>query len=361
MIADRKNDHVNRALEQQRAGGRGNDFDAVAFVHHALAGIDNADISLDTLLAGMHWKTPFFINGMTGGSELTGAINRELAIAARETGIPIASGSMSAYFKNETTADTFRVLRRENPSGVVMANVNANATVDLAKRAVDLLEANALQIHLNSVQEIVMPEGDRSFGSWPRQIELIVSALEVPVIVKEVGFGLSRKTVESLRAAGVSVADVGGRGGTNFADIENSRRQSADYSFITGWGQSATACLLDSYGIGGIQLAASGGVRSPLDVARGLALGASAVGVAGCFLEALATHGTEALIAMIRTWDEQLRQIMTVLGVRTPDEFTNCDLLLTAPLETYCGLRNIAAETFSRRSETNAAETLRTA
>ncbi|MGV0816084.1 type 2 isopentenyl-diphosphate Delta-isomerase [Mycolicibacterium boenickei] len=350
MIADRKNEHVSLALNQHNRGPLANDFDAVTFIHHALDGLGAGEVSLGADFAGLSAQVPIFINAMTGGSEETGILNRQLAIAARETGLPIAAGSMSAYFSDCRSAETYRVLRQENPSGIVMANINATTPVDLARRAVDLLEANALQIHLNSVQEIVMPEGDRSFGSWPRRIEQIVAAIEVPVVVKEVGFGLSRRTVEWLRDAGVAAADVGGTGGTNFARIENSRRASMDYSFITGWGQSTAACLLDAAGVTGIDLVGSGGVRSPLDVARGLALGASTVGVAGYFLKILIACGTEALISTIRTWTEQLCQIMTVLGVRSPADFANTDLLVTGELEAYCRLRRIDPAAYSARS-----------
>lgn len=350
MIGNRKDDHIRLAVEQQSHGTRTNDFDSVAFVHHALAGIDRDDVTLATEFAGNHWSTPLFVNGMTGGSERAGAVNRELAVAARETGTPIACGSMSAYLKDASVADTYRVLRRMNPHGFVMANVNATATVEQACRAVDLLEADALQIHLNAVQEIVMPEGDRSFVGWQRQVEQITTAVEIPVIVKEVGFGLSRQTVLWLRDAGVAVADVGGRGGTNFARIENSRRGRGDYSFIEEWGQSTASCLLDVDDVTGIDIFASGGIRSPLDVARALALGAAATGVAGRFLHTLIEEGTEALVAMIRNWLEQLRQMMAVLGAATPAELLGCDLLITDGLESFCRIRDIDPCSYATRS-----------
>ncbi|MGW5636047.1 hypothetical protein ACWEWQ_14540, partial [Streptomyces sp. NPDC003832] len=166
MIAQRKDDHVRLAAEQQQQHGGHNEFDQVSFVHHALAGLDRTEVSSAVAFAGLTWPVPLYINAMTGGSERTGRINRDLGIAARETGVPIASGSMSAYFKDPDCAGTFSVLREENPDGFVIANVNANASVEQARRAVDLLRADALQIHVNTVQETVMPEGDRSFAAW---------------------------------------------------------------------------------------------------------------------------------------------------------------------------------------------------
>ncbi|MBP2478557.1 isopentenyl-diphosphate delta-isomerase [Crossiella equi] len=346
MISDRKDDHVRLAVEHHRSGGH-NEFDDVSFLHHALAGTDREEVSLATGFADLHWQVPLYINAMTGGSAKTGEINRSLAIAARETGLPLASGSMSAYLKDPATADSFRVLRQENPTGFVLANVNPNATVEQARRAVDLVRADALQIHLNTAQEIVMPEGDRSFSAWGRRIGEIVEGVDVPVFVKEVGFGLSRETVVTLAKLGVTVADVGGRGGTNFAQIENSRRTGRDYDFITGWGQSTPACLLDASDVG-LPLFASGGVRHPLDVVRALTIGASAVGVAGTFLKTVLDGGPDALIAQITSWLDQITSIMTMLGARTVQDLSRCEVRIRGELREFCVDRGIDVRRFAR-------------
>ncbi len=176
MISDRKDDHVRHAVEQQRQRPPDNDFDQVRFLHHALAGIDADQVDLRVQVAGMTWPVPLYINAMTGGSHNTGQINRQLAIAARKTGLPIATGSMSACLRDPALAWTYRVLREENPDGIVIANINASTSPEQAHQAVDLLEADALQIHLNAAQEIVMPEGDRGSAHWPRQITRIADA-----------------------------------------------------------------------------------------------------------------------------------------------------------------------------------------
>ncbi|WP_086809186.1 type 2 isopentenyl-diphosphate Delta-isomerase [Streptomyces reticuliscabiei] len=346
MISDRKDDHVRLAVEHHQSGGH-NEFDDVTFIHHALAGIDRADVSLTTRFAGIDWGVPLYINAMTGGSDRTGDINRDLAIAARETGVPLASGSMSPFLKDVSTANTFSVLRDQNPDGFVIANVNATTTVAQAQQAIDLLRADALQIHINAVQETVMPEGDRSFAAWGPRIEEIVAGVDVPVFVKEVGFGLSRQTIRHLRKFGVSVADVGGRGGTNFARIENSRRAGGDYDFVAGWGQSTPACLLDGSDVG-LPLFASGGVRHPLDVVRGLTLGASAVGVAGTFLKTVLDGGPKALITQITTWLDQIESIMTMLGARTPADLSHCEVRIHGELREFCSDRGIDVYRFAR-------------
>ncbi|WP_327180558.1 type 2 isopentenyl-diphosphate Delta-isomerase [Streptomyces sp. NBC_01334] len=347
--AQRKDDHVRLAMEQQHLHSGRNQFDEVSFVHHALAGIDRPDVSLATTFAGITWQAPLYINAMTGGSVKTGAINRDLAVAARESGVAIASGSMHAYFKDPSCAGTFRVLREENPDGFVMANVNATASADNARRAVDLIEADALQIHLNTAQETPMPEGDRSFGSWAAQIERIAAAVDVPVIVKEVGNGLSRQTILALPNLGVRAADVSGRGGTDFARIENGRRELADYAYLHDWGQSTAACLLDAQDVG-FPLLASGGVRHPLDVARALALGAGAVGSSGGFLRVLLDGGVHALIAQLAAWLDQLAALQTMLGARTPADLARCDLLIHGALRSFCTDRGVDTRRLAQRS-----------
>ncbi|WP_075737650.1 type 2 isopentenyl-diphosphate Delta-isomerase [Streptomyces acidiscabies] len=357
MIADRKDAHVRFATEQHRRHSGHNQFDDVSFVHHALSGIDRPDVSPATRFGTVAWQVPLYINAMTGGSPRTGAINRDLAIAARETGVAIATGSMSPYFADASLADTFSVMREENPDGFILANVNANATVDKARRAVDLLRADALQIHLNVIQETVMPEGDRSFASWGPRIEEIAAGVDVPVIVKEVGFGLSRETLSRLQEMGVRAADVSGSGGTDFARIENDRRERPDYAYLDGWGQSTAACLLDAQSVG-LPLLASGGVRHPLDVVRALALGARAAGASGLFLKTVLDGGAPALITLLLSWIDQITALMTALGARTPAELTRCDLLVHGDLRAFCADREIETRPLATRSRSTHHKTI---
>ncbi|MFF5030857.1 type 2 isopentenyl-diphosphate Delta-isomerase [Nocardia salmonicida] len=356
--ATRKDDHVRLAVTQQREFMDTRplcQFDEVEFVHHALRGTAEHALSLTTDVGGTTWPVPLYINAMTGGSARTGEVNRDLAIAARETGLAIASGSMSAYLADDSVAETYRVLRRENPDGYVIANVNANTTPQLAARAVALLGADALQVHVNAVQETVMPEGDRDFSAWPLNIARITKALDVPVIVKEVGFGISADTVAQLADLGVRHVDVSGAGGTNFALIENARRQRADFDLLADWGLPTPACLVDASEAArrhGVTLLASGGVRNPLDVVRSLALGARAVGVSGYFLSILQTEGVDALIAAIDTWITRIRQLMALLGAETVTDLTHTDVLLTGRLAEICRLRGIDPAEYAQRART---------
>ncbi len=354
--AARKDDHVELATEQRAHAPGHRDFDEVEFLHHALDGIDAADVDLSVTVDRWRWNAPFYINGMTGGTQQTGIINRELAIAARETGLAMACGSVSIALDapgDQTIQRGFTVIREENPDGFVMANLGVGRPADDALRAVDLLSADALQVHLNAVQETVMPEGGRDFSSWQRSLETLIAASPVPVVVKEVGFGLSRRTLERIVELGASVADVSGTGGTDFLRIEDARRSGpqGSYAMLAGFGQSAMACLLDAPA-NGPELLASGGVRNPFDVVKALAAGAKAVGVAGTFLETVRTGGAELLVPLVRQWQEQTTALLALLGSPSPAQLTSTDMLVRGRLAEYCLLRGIDAAGLARRSST---------
>lgn len=355
LNASRKDEHVAFALEQREASPR-NAFDDIEFLHHALGAVSDSDVSIATEVFGSTWSMPFYINGMTGGSEKTDRLNRELAIAARETSIAMASGSVSIALNDPSREAGFRVLREENPDGFLFANIGAGRNAEDARRAVDLLEANALQLHLNAAQETVMPEGSREFSSWLRLVEEIVRASTVPVIVKEVGFGLSRRTLETLRDIGVVYADVSGSGGTNFARIEGARRDDSDFGWLNGYGQSTVECLLDAP-VSSPTLVASGGIRNPLDVAKSLALGARAVGVAGTFLQAVHSGGAESLVHLITTWRTGLTRVLALLGATNPDAMTSTDVIVRGRSAEFARSRGIDITPLSARSSHAATST----
>lgn len=358
--AARKDDHVELASAQRNTSSTGRDFDEVEFLHHALDGIDSDSVSLAVCVDQWEWATPFYVNGMTGGTEQTGIINRELAIAARETGLPMACGSVSIALdapNDPMITRGYTVIREENPHGFIMANLGVGRPADDAVRAVELLHADALQVHLNAVQETVMPEGSRDFSSWQRSLETLIAASPVPVIVKEVGFGLSRRTLERIAELGARVADVSGKGGTDFLRIENARRTEAesDYSIMAGFGQTALACLLDAPA-SGPTLLASGGVRNPFDVVKALAAGAKAVGIAGTFLETVRAGGAEALVPLVDRWLDQTRSILALLGAEHPADLTSTDMLVRGQLAEYCSLRGIDTAALARRSQAKTAQ-----
>lgn len=349
--AERKDDHVRLAAEQQERLARGNEFDDVELMHEALPTTDPDAVDVSVTVGDWRWATPFYVNGMTGGTDRTTVINRDLAIAAARTGMPMACGSVSVALDDPDAARGFTVIREHNPDGFVMANLGVGRSGDDARRAVDLLAADALQLHLNAVQETAMPEGACDFSTWRRSVEEIVAASPVPVIVKEVGFGLGRRTLAELSDLGVQVADVSGRGGTDFLAIENARRSGADYAYLTGFGQSALACLLDAPPEAPTLLA-SGGVRNPYDVVKALAAGARAVGVAGVFLKAVLDGGPDALEALVSQWLTHTRGLIALLGVSRAEDLTTTDLLVRGRLGEFLELRGIDTRGLAQRSTT---------
>ncbi|MFU0564166.1 type 2 isopentenyl-diphosphate Delta-isomerase [Gardnerella pickettii] len=340
LIEQRKNDHIKLACEQYKSHADAG-FEQVRFIPNALPQLALSDVDTSVRVFGESekWDVPLYINAMTGGSKNGENINAMLAKVAEKTGVAMASGSLSAALKNPRLSETFSVIRRFNPRGFVMANVSAGASVEQAIKAVEILQANALQIHLNAAQELVMNEGDRDFSAWLSNIEAIaraVDSMKVPVVVKETGCGMSARDVLRLQNVGVRAVDVGGRGGTNFVAIENARRgRGRGYEFLDSWGLTTVESLLDiaqcdkilrgscdsgDSAVAGdcaqMQVFASGGVRTPLDVVRALKLGASAVGVAGEFLHTLTCGGTDALVEQIEDWKAQIRVIMALLGCK---------------------------------------------
>ncbi|SER53599.1 isopentenyl-diphosphate delta-isomerase [Propionibacterium cyclohexanicum] len=351
MSTERKDQHV--ALAQKlRDESRPNGFDDIGFIHHSLAAIDVARVDLSTSVLGARWPLPFYINAMTGGSQRTARINAGLGRAARAAGVAIATGSQHIALRDASLEDSFRVVRREAPDAFVFANVGPTVSPEQARRAVQMLDADALQVHINPAQEIVMPEGDRQFSDWAQRIEAIAGAVPVPVLAKEVGFGLSRRSIEELARRGVRAADVSGAGGTNFIDIENHRRRRSEYGYLAGWGQSSAFCLLESLHLPPavpLEILASGGVRHPLDVVRALALGARAVGVSGHFLHTLLDEGEEALIAELARWAEQLSSIMALMGCASLAELSKVDLLVTGRTAELARLRGIDLAALAHR------------
>ncbi|BDR52252.1 hypothetical protein KIM372_01590 [Bombiscardovia nodaiensis] len=350
--SQRKNDHIRLALAQQQAPKR-NAFDDVRFLHHSLCAVDQASVSTATQVCGQDWPLPFYINAMTGGSAQAGSINAQLATAAALTGLAMATGSQHAALRRPELEPTFTTVRDHNPNGFVFANVGPTVSPEQAVRAVKMLAASALQIHINPVQEAVMTEGDRDYGSWPERIRAIAAAVPVPVVVKEVGFGLSRPTIELLATLGVNTVDISGRGGTDFAVIENERRVDRAYWYMDNWGLSTVLALLGAsqpLPVQGVELLASGGVRSPLDVVKALALGAQAVGVSGHFLATLTAGGVEGLVDEINDWARQVRALMSLLGARTVADLRRSDLLVTGSTAEEANLLGVDLPSLAHRS-----------
>ncbi|KON87219.1 isopentenyl pyrophosphate isomerase [Sporosarcina globispora] len=344
----RKWDHIQHALATGQNSNTG--LEDIAFIHQSLpdAFLDQAD--LGTSIGELSLSSPIFINAMTGGGgEKTVQINRDLALAARSTGLAMAVGSQMSALKDPSEAESYRVVRKENPKGIIFGNLGSEATIDQAKAAVDMIEADALQIHLNVVQELTMPEGDRDFRGALKRIENIVSCSEVPVVVKEVGFGMNKETVSMLSSAGVTAIDIGGFGGTNFSRIENARRKRL-LTFFDNWGIPTAVSIAEAASLKkDIAVIASGGIQTSHEIAKSIALGAGAAGMAGFFLKVLMKDGLEALIEEINNIHTELKVIMTALGAGNITQLQQLPIIISGRTHHWLNERDIDTKAYSRR------------
>ncbi|MDW8544934.1 type 2 isopentenyl-diphosphate Delta-isomerase [Staphylococcus pseudoxylosus] len=336
----RKNEHVEIAMAQQDATI--SDFDEIRFVHHSIPNIDVDDVDITSDLTDFTLNQPLYINAMTGGSEWTKQINEKLAVIARETGIAMAVGSTHAALRNSKMASSFSIVRETNPEGIIFSNVGADVPVDKAIESVKLLDAQALQVHVNAPQELVMPEGNRTFSTWMENLAQIVARVDVPVIVKEVGFGMSKETIKSLNEIGIKYVDVSGRGGTNFVDIENERRTYKDMDYLGLWGQTTVESLLESTAYQqDMDILASGGVRTPLDAVKCLALGASAVGMSRPFLNHVENYGITETLNYTEQFTEHMKKIMTMLDAKSIKDLQHAQMIFSPKLQSWIEQRGL--------------------
>lgn len=347
---NKKDDHLNLALEFFKEE-KISDFDNVDFIHKVLPETNVNDVDISTSFASYIFNQPFHINGMTGGTDKTKEFNRKIAILARETGIFMAAGSLSVALKDESVIDSFKVIREENKNGIVFANLGADKSLEEAKRACDILDADGIQIHINVCQEIVMPEGERHFSGWLDNISEIVAKLGLPVLVKEVGFGMDRSAVDKLQKLGVKTIDISGKGGTNFARIENFRRNKFKYNFLENFGNSTVVSLLEAKQSKNLaEILASGGVRNSMDIVKSLSLGAKSVGMAAGILNLVNEESMEDAIDIVNHWKYEIKAIMALLGAKNINDLKKTDLIFRNDVKDWCEVRDIDYKSFANRS-----------
>ncbi|MBV9788090.1 MAG: type 2 isopentenyl-diphosphate Delta-isomerase [Chloroflexi bacterium] len=294
------------------------------FRHCALPELDLHAIDTSVEFLGKRLKAPLLISSMTGGAHEAERINLMLAEAAETLGVALGVGSQRAALSNPALARTYQV-RKVAPTAVLLANIGAvqlNYGYGIAecRRAVEMIEADALILHLNALQEAVQPEGNTNFKGLLGKIEAVCRELEVPVIVKEVGNGIGVEVARKLVDAGVAAIDVAGAGGTSWSEVERFRhtqdRGRSIAATFAGWGIPTTEAIKEvRAGLPNITLIGSGGVRSGLDVAKAIALGADVVGSAAPYLvQAAGERGVEGIVDGLRGFAEELRIAMFCTG-----------------------------------------------
>jgi isopentenyl-diphosphate delta-isomerase len=335
----RKLDHVRINLEESVQSAITTGLERFRLEHCALPEHDLDDVDPGTAFLGRSLGLPLLVSSMTGGASELKAINIRLAEAAQERRLAMGVGSQRAALEKEVPDDSFPV-RSMCPDIPLLANLGAiqlnyGFTVDHCRRAVDMIEADALILHLNPLQEALQPGGNTRWSGLLAQVAGVVRALEVPVIVKEVGWGISGAVARSLADIGVRVIDVAGAGGTSWSEVEKHRAetdsQAAVAAAFAGWGiPTAESIKQVRAAAPEIGVIASGGIRNGVDVAIAIALGADLAGMAGPFLKA-ASVSTEAVIAHIDVVAETLRVAMFATGARRIQDLTRPGVLAPSP------------------------------
>ena len=305
----RKKDHIRLALADKTTL---TSLDSYAIDYNSVPrfGLDNLDTS--TTICNKKWQFPFFINAITAGGEECNKINQDFMEVSKACGIEFFPGSYSPALKDKNDEAAY-------PKGYSI-NLGLDKDPKLILDAIEKTKAQYIQLHTNPLQEIVMPEGDHNFESWLSTLTEVSKKSPIPVILKETGFGMNEETIKLAIDLNLAAVDVSGMGGTNFARIENGRREDKstyleNIGYTTAESLEFAAPYRDK-----IDVIASGGIRNPLDVIKCLALGAKAVGVSKTFLEILVNDGKETLIDEIEKWKKELKFLMILMNAKNIDE-----------------------------------------
>lgn len=334
QISDRKSDHIRINLEENVRSGLTTGLEQYRFTHQALPEVNLRDIDLSQTLFGRQVKAPILISSMTGGTEAARQINQVLAEATHITGVAMGVGSQRVALEHPEAVESFQV-RKYAPSSLLFANLGAvqlnyGYGIDECQRAVDMIEADALILHLNALQEAVQPEGDTLFAGLLKKIEKVCKTLPVPVIAKEVGWGFSAEAAGMLASAGVKAIDIAGAGGTSWSQVEMHRAKNESQARLAAafldWGiPTADSIMQVRQAAPELTIFASGGLRSGVDIAKCIALGARLGGMASPFLRA-AVESLEATTLAIDELSREIRICMFATGTNKLGELSPAKL-----------------------------------
>lgn len=328
----RKTEHIENFLRSTYVGDPL--FSDIFLYNDSLPEINYDEIDTSLNFLNKKVKFPLMINAMTGGSDLSEEINRSLANVAAEYDLPMAVGSQTIALEDKDSRKSFEIVREIIKDGIVISNLSGFASTEDAKLAVDLLRADAIQIHLNPAQELVQVEGERNFCGILNNIEKIVKTSEVPVIVKEVGFGMSQKTVKKLHDVGVKYVDISGYGGSNFFEIENLREPNADISDLFSWGIPTALSLIETKKLDydDMYLIASGGIKTSVDIVKSLCIGADMTAISGEILSYIVRGGYEYTLRYIDGLMEKTKMLMMLNGAKNISELQKVGYKVTGKL-----------------------------
>lgn len=328
-IKQRKKDHVELSTTGKVDYEVSSGFPKYRFMHNALPEVNLHEVSTEAELLGRTFSFPLFISSMTGGYTDAGAVNAIIAEFCEEYNLPFGVGSQRIMLEDPDTISSFSIVREKAPTAFIASNIGAAQLInglpkDDLNLLIDSIEADAVIVHLNTLQELMQPEGDRNFKGMEEGIRKLCEDSQAPVIIKETGAGISAEVAERLLRAGADVIDVAGAGGTSWAKIENLRSSKGNPKDIfNDWGIPTLDCVIEvnelrnSYSF---DLIGSGGVRSSHDIAKAICLGADFAASATPIIKAVVNDGLEGLIKLYKIWEKELTIIMTLLGCEQINE-----------------------------------------
>jgi isopentenyl-diphosphate delta-isomerase len=359
-IEKRKQRHIRLSLEENVQADIGTGFEDVRLIHRALPEIDLEDIKTETELFGKRMAHPLIISAITGGTEHAKEINSVLATAAEEFGVGIGVGSQRIAIEDPSVEHTFRVVRERAPSSFVMGNIGCPQLslgwgVEEAKRCVDMIDADALAIHMNPLQEAVQVRGETRYRGVLNKIGEVARGLGSPVVMKETGCGIAFEDAVKLEGAGVAGLELSGTGGTSWAAVEHhiareegKRDQEALGQALWNWGVPTAVSLVETSQSTKLKIIASGGMRTGLEMAKAIALGADAVGIARPFL-LKAVEGPDALRQHLEDILLEFSTAMFLVGAESIDELRRVPVLVMGRTAEWLRLRGFDPEDYSFR------------
>lgn len=348
MISDRKLEHLliceNYDVEfKDKTTG----FEDIELIHNVLPEIDKQKIDLSTEAFGKKLDSPLFITAITGGHPAAKEINKQLAIAAENNNIGLGVGSQRAACEHPELQDTYAVVRENAPNCLLVGNIGA-PQLNLAEKAVEILDADILAIHLNPLQESIQPEGDLDARGYTDLIGKITDTVDIPVLAKETGCGISAESAKTLVDAGVDFIDIEGAGGTSWAAVETYRAEDRYLGEIFwDWGIPTAVSTAEVTNAVNVPVISSGGIRNGLQAAKAIALGADAVGMALPFLKNSTSQ--DQLNKFIQRFNDSLRIAMFLVGAKNIDELKQSRLVIRGKTREWLTERGINTKNYSRR------------
>lgn len=358
-VKQRKIEHVNIALGQDISAAQSANWNDVQFVHQALPEVDLDEIDTTVSFLGHRLRYPIFISSLTGGHDDVISINRNLARAAEHYGLALGVGSQRAGIVNPEVISSYAITREHAPKTYLIANIGAPQliaqahhapfTIEQVEHAVTMIGANALAVHMNSLQEATQPEGDRRTVGEAAALKTLTEKVSVPVIAKETGAGVCREQALLLRSCGVAAIDVGGAGGSSMSALEAERSKARGDArthniglLFRNWGIATPVSIIEAK-VARLPLISTGGVRTGLDMARALALGATLVGIGFPFLKA-ASQSYDAVCELLETIVAELKVAMQLSGAASLEQLQQTDLVVTGETRNWLSMRGFEEE-----------------